>query len=94
MAGLRSQRMTMLLTREAKEAIDRRAAALGITASELARRAIETYDPARDDAALDVLAGELARVVEATEVQVDAALAELAAMRRALAALDAGRQHR
>lgn len=87
MGGLRSQRMTVLLTPEAKDAIEVRAASLGITASELARRAIESYEPEHDAAALQALAEELSRVVEATEAKVDAACAELAAMRRYFAEL-------
>lgn len=83
-----TQRLTILLTPQAKSNIEQRAKALGITSSELARRAVEAYDPARDEETLRRLADELAAVVDQTEASVDAALAELAAMRRALAAMD------
>lgn len=91
MAGLCSQRMTVLLTPEAKGSIEARAAALGIPAGEYARRALEAYDPARDEAALRVLAEELDRVVATTEMRVDDALRELDRLRSALREADRAR---
>ena len=44
-AAMRSQRMTVLLTPEAKSVIESRARTLGITSSELARRAIRSISP-------------------------------------------------
>jgi hypothetical protein len=86
---MRSQRMTVLLTPEAKSMIETRARTLGITSSELARRAIEAYDPDRDEQTLCLLAAELAAVVDQTEAKLDAALAELDGLRRYFAAIDA-----
>jgi hypothetical protein len=80
--------LTILLTPQAKSSIEQRAKALGMTSSELARRALEAYDPARDEETLQRLADELAAVVDQTEARVDAALDALAAMRRELAAMD------
>lgn len=88
---MQSARLTILLTPKAKATIEARAKALGITSSELARRAVEAYDPDRNDEALQVLAGELAAVVEQTEAKVDAALAELQTMRRYFEEIDLGR---
>ncbi len=79
---MRSERMTVLLTPEAKAMIESRARALGIASSELARRAIEAYDPDRDEQMLRLLAAELAAVVDQTEAKLDAALTELDGMRR------------
>jgi hypothetical protein len=88
---MRSERLTILLTPATKAAIEARARALGITSSELARRAVEAYDPSRNDEALQILADELAVVVEQTEAKVDAALAELQAMREYFGKVDRGR---
>jgi hypothetical protein len=88
-AAVRSQRMTVLLTPEAKSMIEARARTLGITSSELARRAIEAYDPDRDEQALGLLATELASVVDQTEAKIDEALAELDGLRRYFARIDA-----
>jgi hypothetical protein len=87
--AIRSQRMTVLLTPEAKAIIEARARTLGITSSELARRAIEAYDPHRDEQALRLLAAELAAVVDQTEAKLDATLAELDGLRRYFAGVDA-----
>jgi hypothetical protein len=86
---VRSQRMTVLLTPEAKSVIEARARTLGITSSELARRAIEAYDPERDEHTVQVLAAELAAVVDQTEAKIDGALAELDGLRRYFAQIDA-----
>lgn len=85
---MQTERLTILLTPQAKSSIEQRAKALGMTSSELARRALEAYDPARDEETLQRLADELAAVVDQTEARVDAALDALAAMRRELAAMD------
>ena len=86
---MRSKRMTILLTPDAKAMIESRAQALGIASSELARRAIEAYDPDRDEQMLRLLAAELAAVVDQTEAKLDAALTELDGMRRYFAEVDA-----
>lgn len=86
---MRSQRMTVLLTPEAKSMIEARARTLGITSSELARRAIEAFDPERDEHALRLLAAELASVVDQTEAKIDGALKELDGLRRYFAGIDA-----
>ena len=52
------------------------------------RRAVEAYDPERDEKALAVLADELAAVVDKTEEKVDAAVAELNKMRTYFADLE------
>ncbi len=88
---MRSARLTILLTPEAKASIEAQAKALGITSSELVRRAVEAYDPDRNDGTLRLLAEELAAVVEQTEAKVDAALAELQAMRHYFEEIDLGR---
>ena len=91
---MRSQRMTVLLTPEAKSMIEARARTLGITSSELARRAIEAFEPERDEQALRLLAAELASVVDRTEAKIDGALAELDGLRRYFAGIDAEAEKR
>lgn len=86
---MRWQRMTVLLTPEAKSLIEARARTLGITSSELARRAIEAYDPDRDEKTLQMLAAELANVVDQTEAKIDGALASLDSLRRYFAGIEA-----
>ena len=85
---MKSARMTFLMSAEDKAAIAARAAALGITASELVRRAVEHFEPNQDEAALSLLAGELAKAVDRTEEKVDSALQGLAQMRAYFDALD------
>ena len=77
--------MTILVTPEEKAAITARASALNITAGELLRRSFESYDPDRDDAALDVLATELSQAVNDTRARLSEALQELKATRSAFA---------
>lgn len=88
---MKSERMTFLMTARDKAAIAARASELGITASELVRRAVDNFEPDLDEHALSVLAGELARVIDRTEGKVDEALQELAQMRAYFAALDSER---
>ena len=60
---MKTERMTILVTPEQKAAILARAERLGLSAGEMVRRAVESYDPAagsdEDQAVLDALADEL-----------------------------------
>ena len=85
---MKTERLTFLMTPEDKAAITARASELHIPASELVRRAVEAYDPERDEEALAVLADQLAAVVDKTEEKVDAAVAELKKMRTYFAELE------
>ena len=85
---MKTERMTLLMTAEEKAAIVTRAQELHLSASELVRRAIETYEPAKDEAMLSILAQELTAVVDRTEAKLDAALVELESMRAFFARVD------
>jgi hypothetical protein len=61
---MKTERMTVLLTREQKAAILARASSLGMSTGEMVRRAVETYQPAssgalEDEVVLNALADEL-----------------------------------
>ena len=77
---MKTERITFLMTTDEKTAITKRAAQLHIPASELIRRAVESYDPDRGEDEIEELARELRLVVEATERKVDKALERLAAL--------------
>jgi hypothetical protein len=76
---MKTDRLTLLVTPDEKAEMTARADAMGISASELARRAIRSYIPEFDTDGVQTLADELATVVEKTEKKVDAALAQLRA---------------
>ena len=61
---MKTERMTVLVTPEQKAGILARAQRLGLSAGEMVRRAVESYNPAtpkrsQDEALLDALAEEL-----------------------------------
>lgn len=77
---MQTARLTILMEPSAKEALERRAAELGVSASELVRRAVDSYDPTVDPDALRSLADELdqamvrvGHMLDATENAVDMA---------------------
>ena len=61
---MKTERMTVLVTREQKAAILARASSLGLSTGEMVRRAVETYAPSspsakEDEVLLNALADEL-----------------------------------
>jgi hypothetical protein len=82
---MKTDRMTLLVTPNEKAELAARASALGISASELVRRAVQSYDPEFDEAALQELVDELADAVARTEVKLEATLAKVAAYEEVLA---------
>jgi hypothetical protein len=61
---MKTERVTVLLTREQKAAILARASSLGMSTGEMVRRAVETYQPVsagamEDEVVLNALADEL-----------------------------------
>lgn len=82
---MKSDRMTLLVTPDEKAELAARARVLGISASELVRRAVRTYDPDVERDELMSLAGELAGVAARMEKKLDATLAKVAAHDKALA---------
>lgn len=74
---MKTERLNLLISPEAKAEIAARASALNLSISELIRRAVASYEPAADDAALHALAGELLETVARTERALDAAVCRL-----------------
>ncbi len=74
---MKTERLTLLLTPEEKAEMAARADAMGISASELVRRAVRSYNPEFDTDAVQTLADELATAVRKTDKKVNAALAQL-----------------
>jgi hypothetical protein len=80
--------MTLLMNPDEKAELAARANVLGISASELVRRAVQSYDPDDDMDELKALADELAGAAGRMEKKLDATLAKVAAYERALADKD------
>ncbi len=74
---MKTERLNLLISPQAKAEIVARAAALNLSTSELIRRAVASYEPAADDAELQALAGELLETVARTEQALDAAVCRL-----------------
>jgi hypothetical protein len=86
---MKTERMTILVTPEQKAAILARAERLGVSAGEMVRRAVESYDPAagsdEDQAVLDALADELFAAAEAARTALREADEELQSTLKQLA---------
>jgi hypothetical protein len=86
---MKSERMTILVTPEQKAAILARAERLGVSAGEMVRRAVESYDSAagsdEDQAVLDALAEELFAAAEAARTALREANEELQSTLKQLA---------
>ncbi len=89
---MKTERMTFVMTPEDKAKITGRAAKLHIPASELIRRAVDSYDPDVEGDDTQALADELKAVVEATDRKLDMALSRLAAFETYFAQRDALRR--
>lgn len=83
-------RMVVMMTPEDKQALEARARAFDMTPSELVRRASENFEPAVDEALLDMLLAEfdantaaMRASLNATIDRVDATLVEMRALRAA-----------
>jgi chromosome condensin MukBEF ATPase and DNA-binding subunit MukB len=86
---MKTERMTILVTPEQKAAILARAERLGMSAGEMVRRAVESYDPAavpdEDQAVLDALADELFAAAEGARMALREANEELQSTLKQLA---------
>lgn len=85
--AIMSSRMVVMMSADEKRAIEGRARAQGLTPSELIRRAAREYEPGdpAQEAALDILAGELETVVASIREDLGAALDDLAEHRAEMA---------
>jgi hypothetical protein len=75
---MKTERMIVLVTPEQKAAILTRAQSLGLSAGEMVRRAVESYEPTRaDEAALDALGMALQAAAKDARKALAAATREL-----------------
>ena len=75
---MKSERMTLMVSPEDKAAMSKKAESLGVTVSELIRRAVRVYDPEFEGTDFAALVAELGHVVDASDARLDASLAKLA----------------
>lgn len=85
---MKTDRMTLLMRREEKAELAARAGTMGISASELVRRAVQAYDPDNDLDELKALSEALADAVGRMESKLDATFEKIAAYEKALADRD------
>lgn len=87
---MKTERMTVLVTPEQKTAILTRAQTLGLSAGEMVRRAVESYEPVKaDEAALDALGQALQNAAKEARKAIADAQREL---RATLSQLTRGRR--
>lgn len=77
MFGMKTERLNLLITPEAKAEINARASSLKLSTSELVRRAVSAYEPEADDEELKSLAREFLETVQRTERTLDQAISRL-----------------
>jgi ABC-type transporter Mla subunit MlaD len=87
---MKTERMTVLVTPEQKAAILARAQSLGLSAGEVVRRAVESYDPKagsidEDEAVLNALASELFAAAKSARAALNEAIGEVQSTLKQLA---------
>lgn len=89
-----TERIPVLLTREQKARLARRAKALNLTMGEYVRRAAEAYDPEADTKALDSLIQRVRESAKQAERAIDEALASVSKSRKRIADMEAAHSAR
>lgn len=89
-----TERIPVLLTREQKARLARRAKALNLTMGEYVRRAAEAYDPEADTKALEGLIQRLRESAKQAERAMDEALASVSKSRKRIADMEAAHSAR
>lgn len=74
---MKTARLNLLVTPEAKIEITARATSMNLSTSELVRRAVFAYEPSADDEELRALATELLETVSRTEQALESAIERL-----------------
>lgn len=74
---MKTERLNLMITPEAKAEITARASSLKLSTSELVRRAVSAYEPDADDEELKALAREFLETVQRTEQALDQAVSRL-----------------
>jgi hypothetical protein len=83
--GMKSERLTILVTADQKRAITAKAKRLNLSAGEVVRRAVESYHSGDEERVLDALADELGRSAKEARKAIKEALDELRRTRAQLA---------
>ena len=84
-----TERIPVLLTREQKIRLAKRAKAANLTMGEYVRRAADAYDPEADDKALERLIQFVKESADQAERAMDEALEVVAKSRKRIAAMEA-----
>jgi hypothetical protein len=83
--GMKSERLTILVTADQKRAITAKAKRMNLSAGEVVRRAVESYHSGDEERVLDALADELGRSAKEARKAIKEALDELRRTRAQLA---------
>jgi len=89
-----TERIPVLLTREQKARLARRAKAANLTMGEYVRRAAEAYDPEADNKALEGLIQRVRESAEQAGRAMDEALANVSKSRKRIADMEAAHSAR
>jgi len=89
-----TERIPVLLTREQKARLARRAKAVNLTMGEYVRRAAEAYDPEADNKALEGLIQRVRESAAQAEQAMDEALASVSKSRKRIADMEAAHSAR
>lgn len=87
--GVVSERLPVLLTREQKTAISRKAREAKMTMGEFLRRAAEAYRPDEDEARLAGMVEQVKKTAREANAALDDALSYVTASNKRIAALEA-----
>lgn len=83
-----TERIPVLVTREQKARIAKRAKSSNLTMGEFVRRAAEAYQPDADERALEGLIGQVKKTADQAARAIDAALTFVADSQKRIAAME------
>lgn len=86
--AIASERIPVLVSAPEKALISKAAKAAGLSMGEYLRRAASSFRPDQDDAALDGLLGQVRKTTAVASAAIDAALADIAASNKRIAAME------
>ena len=89
-----TERILVLVTREQKARLARRAKAANLTMGEFVRRAAEAYQPDADEKALEKLIGQVKETADQATRAVEAALTRVAESQKRIADLESAHSAR
>ncbi len=89
-----NERIPVLVTKEQKIRLIKKATSVRLGVGEFMRRAAEAYEPEADDKMLDGLIGQIQKTTAEASKALDAALAFVAASERRIAKMEAAHARR